>query len=335
MRWRDMLLGALVTLVVTVLGSVATYYLTRDPNALQRREDLVYEWQEPTSYESDQESISIATLRATNAGDGPARSIEVVVELPKGTKLVKHKLSLSSGPLTAVSDDATNQRIFLKLSTLMPGEVATLSLMTQGILRDRPLIGLRSADSVGRQELGLLRRRSADTDELSDSLKILVPSAVGFQLIVLLLLVPGVRKKLLKLAPTRRSSNNTAFLYIHRGLTREAVDLLALSIRQHGADAVTLANYGLALGLEGHPDAARARLEAAEWWARHKHEKAVVSFNKAILCWHEGRPTDGIADLERAVRLSKREILRYSDFSVHVQLALKTYPAIAKVFTEA
>src|SRR5713226_3385448 len=115
------------------------------------------------------------------------------------------------------------------------------------------LVGLRSAGAIGTvglfvREIPLPPSPRQATERL---LSVLMPLIALAQPLLVALLFPRSRSFLLRFIPTTPSVNNTAFLYIHKGLTKEAQALLENAIINRGADAITLANYGLTLGLNG------------------------------------------------------------------------------------
>ncbi len=73
MKWRDVILGALITLAVTVIGGVIVYYTTRQPAHPAPHEHLVYQVEQPTNFDAKQEQFSLFTLRFANIGDKSAQ----------------------------------------------------------------------------------------------------------------------------------------------------------------------------------------------------------------------------------------------------------------------
>ena len=63
MNWRDILLGSIVTLFVTVVGSVIAYYFTREPAPPPPAEKLIYEIDAPVSFDSGETKMSFFNVR--------------------------------------------------------------------------------------------------------------------------------------------------------------------------------------------------------------------------------------------------------------------------------
>jgi hypothetical protein len=89
-----------------------------------------------------------------------------------------------------------------------------------------------------------------------------------------------------------------------------------------------LANYALCHALEGDQTVASQMLEAASFWARERHERAVVAFCRALAAFLAGQDETGAQGLTDAFRLSKSEIMRYCSFSVHVAELRRAHPVL-------
>jgi hypothetical protein len=89
-------------------------------------------------------------------------------------------------------------------------------------------------------------------------------------------------------------------------LRDDAEHLLRRGIWKSGANAVMLANYGLAIGMGGATDSAMKHFYAAEFYAKGKHERAVVKFSRALVLYEIGRIQEAEADLRSATADSSR-----------------------------
>ena len=74
MKWREIIIGALVTLFVTALGGITVYYATKEPE-IPKKENLVYTIEDPTTFESPTSSFRLQSIRLANVGDLPAEQI--------------------------------------------------------------------------------------------------------------------------------------------------------------------------------------------------------------------------------------------------------------------
>lgn len=61
MKWRDIILGAITTLIVTVLSGIAVYYFTREPQ-INEKESLAFQLQKSEAFEFERNKIAVATV---------------------------------------------------------------------------------------------------------------------------------------------------------------------------------------------------------------------------------------------------------------------------------
>ena len=87
MNWRDILLGSIVTLFVTVVGSVIAYYFTREPPPPAPAEKLIYEVDTPVSFDSGQTKMSFFNVRVKNTGEKPATNVTVGVQFDNSVNI--------------------------------------------------------------------------------------------------------------------------------------------------------------------------------------------------------------------------------------------------------
>ena len=53
MKWRDIFIGAIASLVVTILGGVIIFYVTKEPPAPEPDEYLIFNIDETATYKTD------------------------------------------------------------------------------------------------------------------------------------------------------------------------------------------------------------------------------------------------------------------------------------------
>ena len=334
LRWRDIIIGAIVALFVTIVGGIIVYYVTGyRSSALEK---LVYQVEKPTLFETKDTKVSLVTVRAGNVGDRTAEGVNLVISFDEGTTIIDKKVRLSSEPTGTYVDRSKGKTgVHLFFPNLVPSETATVSIMLAAIVKDVPIVGIRSATTVGEPGSFVRDAPSGGTEggTLQRLLSRLIPLIGGGQVLLLAMLSRRFRSRLRRFIPTFPSVNNTAFLYIHSGMVDEALGLLQNEVIRRGADAVTLANYGLALGLNGDREGAEKRLRAAEWWAQVKHERAVVAFNRAILALFANDIGVGRKYLREALQLSS-EIRRYCNLSIFVKKAAEQDQEIAALVSD-
>lgn len=77
MRWKDILVGAAVSLAVTVLGGVVVYYYTSTPDS-RRMESLVYSIPESASFKGGQQELTFSSIRVANEGGLAAKRVSLL-----------------------------------------------------------------------------------------------------------------------------------------------------------------------------------------------------------------------------------------------------------------
>ena len=151
MRWKNMILGALITLCITVIGSVAAYYLTRQKSATAPTEKLVYQIEKPTTFETEATKRSFLTVRAGNLGNKTASEVRIGIQFDIGILLLDKKITISTEPVGTFEDrSSAKNRVDLFVPTLIAGEIVAVAMMLDGVVRQLPTVGVRSANSSGK-----------------------------------------------------------------------------------------------------------------------------------------------------------------------------------------
>lgn len=325
MRWRELLTGALVTLVVTIIAGLIVYYVTvKRPSQGER---LVFQEQSAFSFSSQKAQESFGVVKVKNLGGETAHNVRVAISYGSNVRILDHTLAFSSGNANGLaSDDSSQERVSLILNSLMPGEAVTISVMLSGSMVPHATIAVRSDGSIG--EAGEVDVPNVDHPLRSAFLANLIPVLGFLQGLILFGMRRPIARFIRRSIGSGRSLNNTAFLYLHSGLERDAERMLRRAIVEQGADALMLANYGLALGMFGRADEGLKHLAAAEFYTDQRHERAVAAFNRALIYFTEGREKEGDTEIRRAVSLSG-EIKRYIRYSQLVKSLLPSSPLLA------
>lgn len=337
MNWRDVALGSVATLVVTVLGGVGVYYLTRERPRQPAFEQLVYEVPSSLFFHTEKTHLCILSWHVGNVGTAAAQDVEIGLRLDSDSKIIDSSVSMSSGPVGVHEDRLTPGPGFqVRVPNLAPSETAALSILVDTPSTPHPEVGVKSRGSIGTAVpfIGLTQHDQAGVFTIQRLAPALVLVALLLQVVILFALRPRIRAALGRLVPASRSINNTAFLFMHRGLIKEARALLEGGINSGGADAHMLANYALCRALEGDQAVASQMLDAASFWAGEKHERAVVAFCRAVAAFGAGHEETGAEMLTDALRLSRLEIKRYCSFSVHVADLRRTHPVLDRMLKQ-
>ena len=334
MKWKDVILGSLVTMGVAVVAGVLIYYLTREPPASPPAETLVYEIDTPVTFASDQTRLSFTNIRLRNIGDLSAENVLVGVDLPSAVQLIDTQVILSSGPGGRFTfDDTGSADIGIVIPVLTPTESATITLLTDATVPKFPTVGVKSDSSTGR--LADVVELPTQSDNQTTVIGRLVLLAFLGQLLLFPLLIPRIRTLMRRFVSPVQSVNNTAFVLLHRGLVDDTVKLLERSIEESGGEPHILSNYALALGLSGKVQKADAILDAAYFWAaENKHAKAVVAFNRAILRFGAEQESEGVKWMKVALSLSRSEIIRYLKYSALVDKQRERNPELHSLLNE-
>lgn len=336
MNLKDILIGSFATLFVTVAGGVGVYYLTKEPQKNAPTENLVFTFEKPQKFYGEERKLSFANLRVANIGDAPAQNVTIALKRDIKLGVVDKNISLSSGPAGKFKISVPDPTEFqVNIPSLTPNEVATISLLLEG---DQGLdfdIGVKSDRTIGAN--GSIIRTVAEEpnkrEQLRDIAVVAVPLAAILQIVLFFYIWPRIRSFIRKTIPTSQSLNNTAWLYLHKGLSAEARKMLEMEIQRSGADPYMLANYGLSLALEGEAELAKKQFDAADFFGEESHERAVVLFSKAISELHNGNKDVGLSHMNEAHELSKTEIERYARYSDLIRELSIEFPEIKNILS--
>lgn len=148
MNWRDTLVGAGITLVVTILAGVVVWFLTAEPKTSPSAERLLYSATTSGTFGSDKDSLTFLNLRVSNVGNKPAVNIHVFAKFPSEARIQNKRISISSQPDAAIADHSDSTTLNLDISRLLPNEDATISLLVKGPASQTPTIAIHSDESV-------------------------------------------------------------------------------------------------------------------------------------------------------------------------------------------
>jgi hypothetical protein len=307
MKWRDVIIGALVSITASVIAGVLVWVFTREAK-IAEVEQLHYRVDEVASFSPGPGKIGIVTIKVSNVGNKAARDVRSVFVLPEGVEIREKQIAMSSGPAGVfVESSESPRKLNLTMPTLAPTETVTTSLLVQGLGKFTPEVGLRSDDTVGTE--GDTQLVSASAPKRTARITEAISVAIG--VMPLVFFVFGwiqLRGSVPTLFP---SVNNTAFLYLQQKKVEDAKIMLSDKARTKGADVFETANLALAFGLSGSLEEAERLFKIAEWWASSRHHKAVTAYDRAVLYVASGDYENGKKKLREAVSLSPRAISGY------------------------
>ncbi|MCB1488135.1 MAG: tetratricopeptide repeat protein [Bauldia sp.] len=309
MNWKDLLVGAAVTLLVTVVAGIVVYYFTREPSGPSGSK-LEYTIQTDANFETERANITFLSLRLRNTGDRVARNVGIVIEFPSGASIQDRSSSYADTPIAEFEDNTDQNKYNVVLNTLAPKEVFLSSLLVAGLDNGEPKVSIRSDETVA--ELISNNEILNDADILSrDVFKYGIIVIVFFALIAQMALIVLIRYVRYKRGyPT--VPMNTVFLYLQLGMYDQARGLYRKLIDEEGADSYKLSGYATSLALTGAIEESKEFFTAAEWWIRgDKHAKAVVKYNRATAELGTGHDDKALQYLKEAAALSSKEVRKY------------------------
>ncbi|WP_316214654.1 MULTISPECIES: hypothetical protein [unclassified Bradyrhizobium] len=332
MNWRDLMVGALISVTVAIVAGIFVWWLTREPRAEPQFEQLRYSIAEVASFSPGEARLGIVTIKVSNIGNKAAHDVRGIFLLPEGAEIKAKQISMSSGPAGLYSEGTTDSRTLnLSLPTLAPTESLTVSLLVQGTGALKASGGLRSADSVGTEgDTVVLASPPKSWFGLLWSFRPLLVSVVAAIATAFVF-----RQSFRSLAPGIFSSvNNTAFLCLQQKMFLQARSMLMRKMKGHGSEPIEMANLALATGLGGDLDEAERLFKIAEWWSTTNHAKAIIAYNRATLFVASNEDAAAKAKLKEAVRLSPRAIAQYFQLSAYFDDASRRDPAFAEIVSQ-
>jgi len=305
MKWRDIVIGSVATLVITIVSGIVIYYFTKEPPEV-KDELLRYAIERTGSFQSEQHAVGLTTVRLANLGDLAAHNVRIAIAFPSEL-ITDRRINLSSGELgeLIVVEDSP-ARLTLKLPTLLPDEILAVSFLLSSSVPTGPEVSVKSDRSMAK-EGSLLRPRTVPESEVQNWLPRLLPLLIGA-------LIGIVGILLLRRTPRRSSLNNHAFVLLHQGVYEKAEELLQAALAKGEDGPHVFANYSLCLAKREDFESAQKYLAAAKFYAKSPHDRAVVLFNEALVALTKGDKSKAHSSLRSAIGLSK-DIKSYCNYS--------------------
>jgi tetratricopeptide (TPR) repeat protein len=326
MRWREIVVGAIVTLLITILAGIVVWFLTREPRTGER---LTYSVQQLASLTGDQTTINVVVVRLSNEGTKAAHDVKGTVQFVEGLEITEAQIASSAGLSSGATKSLSQEKreLDIDIPTLAPTEVLSATLLVRGASHSDPSVGVRSSETVGTE---------ADPAQAATERKGGISAIIATIVVAGALLLQGaiyffrdrIRALIHRLTPFYADENNVAFLLAHKGLPAEAEKILSAKIFGRSSGPIELANYGLALGLLGKPDYDKY-FKAAEGWeeieisSSNTHLKAIIEFNRAAISISQGDLEEAEKYLSRSLAIEKQEILKYCSISDYIADARK------------
>jgi hypothetical protein len=330
MKWKSVLLGAIATLVVTILAGVAVYFLTKEPPDPPPLENLRYYVDPPVVFETAETTLALVSLRVANLGNLAAANVRIATEFESTSTILDAEIGLSSAPAATYATDTPGSSQFtVSLPVLAPDESVAITFLLDRAPDDDPTIGVKSDSTVGsfgpltRAELLPLTPVASGVIKVALSILVTLPIPAGF-----VLYLRWRRDRLYQ------NVNNTAFLFIHNGKFAEAARMLNGEIEARGGNSYVFSNLAVCHAFSGEHEDAETYLGMALSAASSRHSKGVVAFNRSLAAFLKEDTRSGIAHLREALRLSKRAVKRYCSSSTLVTTLRETHGVLADLLQE-
>lgn len=313
MKWREIVLGAMLSLLVTVVGGYTIWKLTKEPPKPELVSDVIYQSDSPARFSSESQDLSFYTVRVRNRGTKLASSIRVSIEFDEQATISDALSSMSSGNAAENAFQTLsaepNEKLF-QLSTLLPGEEFTTQLLVADAPNETPQISVRHSEGIGKRSDSFeLISRPVDISSVRSRIAAAVSLVMGLSLPLMLIFI---RRAL----GGTRSVNNSAFMLLHKGLVSEAKSMLESDIYKRGSTAYELSNLGLCFSLTGSEEQGELLQQAAETYSSSRGIKLLVAFNRAIASYKADDAEAACNYFSTAWGVSKRTVRKYLRFSV-------------------
>lgn len=325
MRWRDLIIGAIASLLVTVIGGVAVYYATKEPDE-KKNEKLVYEINKSAEFIGGEQEISFSTVTIQNLGGVAAKNVIVSITL-KEADIKDIAINTNIG-LKEKSQEIKKKSLKVTYGNFMPDEKVTINLILSKA--EKPEIDVRSDVSLGQDSTKLVQN-TKNSNFLNRVAEKVVPISA---LLVAFLFIWWLRKSKAIKFFDYKSQNNAGFVLLHSGLTAQAEKIFLLAIDDGDYSQLTLSNLALCQAIKGQTDKAEALLKATDFNVESKHGKAVVLFNKALIKLIENNRQASLDYLKQAIQLSPKAIIKYCKLSILLD-DVRTEPVFYDLFKDS
>lgn len=311
MKIQDVLVGAISTLLVTVISGVVVYYATKEPDE-KKSEKLVYTLNQTATFTGGTQDLTFSTLSVTNEGGVAAKSPVLTVAF-RSAEVRDLSVNVRGGP-RELSRETSPQKIRITFESLLPQETISLSVLLSR--PEKPTIDVRSDASLAQEQTSAqLNGNGIRVEKLNTFAKFAVPIAAILSILLWIQLTIRLRRR--GAFDIFSDRNNAGFLLLHHGLVGEAGHILGRAVREGRSDPFILSNYALCRALAGNLEEAEKLLRAAKFRDRSGHAKAVVLFNEALIQLKQGEESTSMTTLAEAARLSNKAIRRYAETSIH------------------
>lgn len=304
---KTLIISALLTLIVTVIGGALVDYIASEKP--WQKNKLEYSYRSTGAFQSGEERLEFNKIEITNTGSQSQKSIEAEIDF-KATEIQDIAIPENSKSLKPLIEKSQDSKKFsLRVATLFPKETITVELLTKANKEEKPSIFVRSTTTKATFSPTSEKESNSPKAQTAKTVLLILAAVVIFSFII--------GKKTLR---TRaHSPNNIGFLLLHANEIDAARKYFERDLENAISGSFSLSNFALYKALSDNAESARPYLEAAKFYADTNHEKAVTAFNEAIIDALLGLNEDAEQKLTEAIRLSKKEISKYCNYSKILQ----------------
>lgn len=325
MKFKEIFVGAFVTLVVTVLGGVVLYYWTKEPDE-KKSEALYYSISQVAKFKGGEKNVGFNIANIRNQGGLTAKNVVLKIDFPSAN-ITDYSIESTSG-LKPKSQSIDKQKAVFVFETLVPSDDVTVGLLTT--TSETPEISLRSNESLGKLEE---KRTISSAKEKINRLAVYYIPLLGVIAVLVLLFATRMGRKVEEVEDLilSNSKNDMGFVLLHQGLVTDAETILDHAVHSGEGGVYSLSNLATCRAKNGRIQEARSLINAAFFLAHSDHENAVITFNGALVSLYAGDTSDFFTKLKDAAALSSESIKSYSEYSVHLS-GIRTDPRYDAIF---
>jgi len=129
MNWRDTLIGALVTLCITIIAGLILYYATRESSPAEK---LVYRIDTSGTFGADQNKLTFLTIHIQNTGNKAAKNVKLVTTVEPGFSIESKQITFSVGQVADYQDTSSGNTLNITVPSFLPTEATDISLLVRG-----------------------------------------------------------------------------------------------------------------------------------------------------------------------------------------------------------
>jgi hypothetical protein len=305
MKWRDVIIGAVSTLLVTILSGVAVFYATKEPDE-KKQELLSYTVNETAVFQSAAQNLVFSSVSVSNSGGVAAKNVSIRIALKNAE--FKDVAIVSSVGLREKKRVRTAKDIEVVFEALLPNEKMSINFLLSK--SEKPVIDVRSDSARAEVHKPLSQNNTSAKSKILSLLEKVI-TLLGVAGLSFLLIWFRFRRFFEKLFVSDTDKNTAGFILLHSGLIKEAERIFLNAIREGRCDSYIYSNYATCRALSGDFESAELYIRAANYRGNAEHASAVVNFNEGIIEFLKGQSDLAFSFFQKAIDASPKEIRDY------------------------